>query len=225
MKNAQQFFNAKDSWTLDKLPRIMFIEPIVVELHDKGIEKNILVERFLEGTYLKWNSNMGFVEGEVKRLVDRRDMLGLGEGGLSDRGLDDLGAIEEGSEESEDEAGGEEEDVGKNIDDICSAEEAAPESGDYRDFQDAYFPQAFSHFTYEKSGGNLMVVDLQGVFTIKDDGSRCYELTGMLQFRSQYPMVCFIFSDSLLTTIRSGHTQETQEQGNKEMEFWPNGPR
>ena len=44
--------------------------------------------------------------------------------------------------------------------------------------QDACFPQAFSHFTYENSKRKLMVVDLQGVFTVnKAYGTKVYELT------------------------------------------------
>jgi Alpha-kinase family len=39
------------------------------------------------------------------------------------------------------------------------------------------FPQAFSHFSYEKSKERLMVVDLQGVFQVNADGTRAYILT------------------------------------------------
>lgn len=35
------------------MPRIQFIEPMVVELIDNGVEKNILIERYLEGNYKK----------------------------------------------------------------------------------------------------------------------------------------------------------------------------
>lgn len=149
---------------LSRLPRIQFIEPMVVELNENGVEKNVLIERFLEGEYKKFNSNMGYVEEDVKQLVER--MSGLGLGGNFSRGINDgLGAIEEGNEEeSEDE-------------EIFDSKEATPYRGTYNDLQVAYFPQAFSHFTYEKSKRQLMVVDLQGVLTAKTDGTKLYELT------------------------------------------------
>ncbi|EED90986.1 elongation factor kinase, partial [Thalassiosira pseudonana CCMP1335] len=68
-------------------------------------------ERYLEGEYKKFNSNMGYVDK----------------------------------------------------DDIFDSKESAP--------------QPFSHFTYEKSKNFFMVVDLQGVLTINNDGTKCYELT------------------------------------------------
>lgn len=162
MSQAKCHFSREDQRTLSRsMPIIQFIEPLVFELMEDGIEKNILVERYLNGDYKKFNSNMGFVDDDVKQLIDRMGNLGLG------NDLNDLGAIEEGSEE-EDESDDEE---------IFDSKEAVPENGNYSDLQDEYFPQAFSHFTYEKSKKQLMVVDLQGVFTIKADGTKLYELT------------------------------------------------
>lgn len=43
--------------------------------------------------------------------------------------------------------------------------------------EDQDFPHAFSHFSYQMSKGSLMVVDLQGVFTQRPNGTRVYELT------------------------------------------------
>ena len=164
MAQSQTHFGKESQSTLRNLPRIKFIEPMVVELNENGAEKNMLVEEFLEGDYKKFNSNMGYVEDDVKELVKRMSSLGLG-GNFSQPVGGGLGAIvEEDSSEEEDE-------------DIFDSKEAAPYSGTYTDFQDAYFPQAFSHFTYEKSKRQLMVVDLQGVFIEKSDGTKLYKLT------------------------------------------------
>ena len=163
MLQVQGHFGTESQRMLSNLPRIQFIEPLVVELIKDEVEKNVLVERYLDGEYKKFNSNMGFVEDEVKELIGKMGNLGLG-GKFTDNGL---GAIEEGSEDESDE----------EDEEIFNSKEAAPHHGTYRDLQDAYFPQAFSHFTYEKSNKQLMVADLQGVFTIKRDGTKLYELT------------------------------------------------
>ena len=165
LAQAQRHFGEESQELLSSLPRIEFIEPMIAELKEDGKEKNVLIERFLEGEYKKFNSNMGYVEKEVNQLVEKMNSLGLGER-LSQQPSNGLGAIEEGSEEESDEEEG-----------IFHSKEVSPYRGQYRDLQDAYFPQAFSHFTYEKSKRRLMVVDLQGVFTRKRDGTKEYELT------------------------------------------------
>lgn len=48
---------------LRKIPRIRFLEPLVVELMENGQEWSVLVEEMLEGEYRKWNNNMGYVKG------------------------------------------------------------------------------------------------------------------------------------------------------------------
>lgn len=115
---------------------------------------------------------MGFVENEVKELVKQMNNLGVG-GTSQPQQVVDLGIIEEGSEE-EDET---ESDDDEDEEELFDSKEVTPGEGEYGDLQDAYFPQAFSHFSYERSRGNFIVVDLQGVFTVKDDGSKVYELT------------------------------------------------
>lgn len=80
-----------------------------------------------------------------------------------------LGAFEEGSDE-EDESGDEE-----KIE--FDGKESEPLGGEYANVKASHFPQAFSHYTYEKSKKKLMVVDLQGVFEAQADGTCQYVLT------------------------------------------------
>ena len=103
LAQIQVLFDSSTQNYLSKLPRIEFIEPLVVELNDNGQEKNVLIEQYLEGDYTKFNDNMGYVEKEVKDLVGKMSNLGLG-GGNINRGIDDgLGAIVEGSEDESEE--------------------------------------------------------------------------------------------------------------------------
>ena len=184
--------NDKQQDLLRLIPKIHFIEPMIVDLiekNDKG-EKNILIERYLEGEYKKFNNNAGYVEDEVKWLVNRMNItLGLGSNSLNNRSNDNdigLGAIAEDSGEEDDDESDDDVDEINETYNNSNSKQIAP----HRELkcsidtlfsllnQDACFPQAFSHFTYEKSKRKLMVVDLQGVFTVnKADGTKVYELT------------------------------------------------
>jgi hypothetical protein len=53
MDEAQTYFGEESQAFLRTLPRIQFIEPMVAELMENGTEKNILIERYLEGDYKK----------------------------------------------------------------------------------------------------------------------------------------------------------------------------
>lgn len=87
--------------------------------------------------------------------------------GAADAGL---GAIVEGSED-------EDEDDSNDGGIVFDNKELAPDSGSYKNVHHSYFPQAFSHYTYDKSKKKLMVVDLQGVYEEYDDGTSRYVLT------------------------------------------------
>jgi hypothetical protein len=155
-----------------KMPRIHFLEPLVVEvIQDDGKELNILIETQLEGKYEKFNNNMGYVKGrrKVKNDVSSfMNQLELEFGDGADGIRAGLVAIEGGSEEQE-----ESNDEGIVLDTQVSG----PDQGENGDVHRKHFPQAFSHFTYEKSKKELMVVDLQGVFQEHKDGSTEYVLT------------------------------------------------
>eukprot|EP00550_Attheya_septentrionalis_P009307 CAMPEP_0198294472 /NCGR_PEP_ID=MMETSP1449-20131203/22509_1 /TAXON_ID=420275 /ORGANISM="Attheya septentrionalis, Strain CCMP2084" /LENGTH=784 /DNA_ID=CAMNT_0043994431 /DNA_START=44 /DNA_END=2398 /DNA_ORIENTATION=- len=180
----------KDTEWIRKLPRIKFLEPLVIEVIKDGKEVNILIESELEGTYEKFNNNMGFVKGQNKHVQNGKindlssslNQLGLGFNQPEGLGAG-LGAIEEGSEEEEEEEeGNEEEEEEENVATDAALFDATvlgPESGSYlmEDLHEKYFPQAFSHYSYEKSKHKLMVVDLQGVFKVESDGTQQYMLT------------------------------------------------
>jgi hypothetical protein len=53
LDDARRYLNAGSQPCFSSLPTIEFIEPIVAELMENGEEKNILIERYLEGEYTK----------------------------------------------------------------------------------------------------------------------------------------------------------------------------
>ena len=155
-------------------PRIYFLEPIVGEFFDEdGDAIDYLVEPFMEGRYEKFNNNMGDVSCSedvgfnhptsncnLKNNPSERDDYAVLVSGMKSLSL---GAILE-CEEDEDE-------------DDERSEEDLKLHALAQNVNDSSFPQAFSHFTYEKSKKNFIVVDLQGVFTLRPNGERFYELT------------------------------------------------
>lgn len=57
LDEAEKYFNAASQAFIRGLPRIVFIEPMVVELIDNESEKSILIERYLVGDYKKVRSS------------------------------------------------------------------------------------------------------------------------------------------------------------------------
>lgn len=150
---ANHFEEEYHSW-LQAMPRVTFLEPLVVEVINFGQEFNMLVEPLLEGKYEKFNNNMGYVKGQSKSVVGDRNDLGLG------------AIAEEGSDEEESEEEG-----------LFDTKENKPTTCLYQDVEDHHFPQAFSHYSYEMSKRQLMVVDLQGILEVRADGLKQYILT------------------------------------------------
>jgi hypothetical protein len=161
---------------LDNLPRIEFIEPMVVDVKHGSKHKFFLIEKLLDGEYEKFNSNNGYVcrEARTDKLLydddDDDDLI---------RGMNNLGlgAIEEDEEEEDsDDERSEDGDIVANLFDNT---ESAPIRGSYKlhELKSYHVPQAFSHFSYVKSKRKLIIVDLQGVLTVSQEGKEKYELT------------------------------------------------
>ena len=171
------------------LPRINFLTPMIVETMDPELGAfAILIEPMLDVTkYEKFNNNMGFVKGQKRQGQDLEDSLanemaslqlcaGANADAVKGNGVG-LGAIEEGSEE---------EDEDDEEGDLLKSGPSKPDANTASfNLEDEEFPHAFSHFSYEMSKGRLMVVDLQGVFTVRPDGTRVYELTDPVIHKKQ----------------------------------------
>lgn len=166
---------------------------------------NILVEQMLEGEYKKYNDNFGGlpkVQGTVddttgleKNVVDM--LLGKKSRPVGESGgiTGNLGAIEEESDEEEDDEEEEDQNGGNQHQFHSSSANNDHENEEYFDrliqvddnvcqrilapghIPDEDFAHAFSHYTYVRSGGNLMVVDLQGELRKRQDGSKEFLLT------------------------------------------------
>eukprot|EP00804_Cyclotella_cryptica_P026263 CCRYP_019835-RA/>CCRYP_019835-RA protein AED:0.28 eAED:0.10 QI:0/0/0/1/1/1/3/0/562 len=154
---------------LQCLPRIKFIEPMVVEVKHSGRVKFFLMEKLLDGEYKKFNNNAGYVRR------DARENNGKDESELINKMNNfSLGAIEKGEEDdvsNYDTESSEDEEV-EIENKLFDTSENVPVSGTYNfdKLKDAHIPQAFSHFSYAKSKKNFIVVDLQGVLKATTGG-------------------------------------------------------
>jgi len=172
LESAAQHFKPKSRKMVEKqirlIPKMKFLKPFVVETLSGEVEWNFLVESILQGVYKKFNDNMGMVRGQSKavsaeNLSSAMDNLRIGNelhgfGGLG------LGFITEEDSEEED-----------SDNELIEEQNSTPEYGSYPlgKIKDALVPQAFSHFSYEKSKKYFMVVDCQGVLNRNKDGTKC----------------------------------------------------
>jgi hypothetical protein len=205
------------SATLQALPRIRFLDPFVMEMIEQdGTKINQLVEEMLDGSYEKFNNNMGFIyrhdsvsyeiehcsEGgdsfpvfrqrkkkekpQTQSLSDRvenvfQKVLAIS---TKDYGIALLPTVSEDSENNQDDH------VGTTTLLSVKEERLAGSTAIPRDelsltVNPYNVIQAFSHFTYEKSKKNLLVVDLQGVFISKNEGSEFVLTDPAIHTRSQ----------------------------------------
>ena len=174
----------------------MIVELVEMTENGEMKERNILVELFLQGKYQKYNTNAGrvmnhdlvllesdnagFGKSNINFLLGRK-VVGVANsnpaakaiGGNNRDGLL-LGAIAEDEEEassSEDEGNEDTNDYHSHLDNFIveNADFAEPVHS-FAAIPDSAFPQAFSHFSYVRSGGELMIVDLQGTLQENRDG-------------------------------------------------------
>ena len=184
-----------------RIPRIRFLEPMVGEFQpDNGPTFGVLIEPFLEGDYVKFNNNMGYVKDTSGKVTEEKAMTnGEIDLGLVNElrkmeivdsnplgGVSGLGVIDENDEEEEgdddDDEYGKEFDKGdtQKVKDRISMEndeDLIPFPIVYPKFNDLNIPQVFSHYSYEQSRHKYIVVDLQGVLQDKPDGRKFFELT------------------------------------------------
>ena len=162
-------------------PTISFVDPLVFELEDttKARTYNVLVEPMITGKYQKFTTNFGNLGPELKRdfsvenegvnLEEAAILLGRDSPNLeqhhshntgatqkptSGANPANLGIIEEGSEDDDEESSGDYESEPESDNSSLSNSEPMIDISCVRDTD---YLETFSHFTYVRSGGKLMV--------------------------------------------------------------------
>lgn len=177
-------------------PKIEFVKPAIFELEDRTKAQlyNILVEPLIQGKYTKFSNNYGATtsikrdfasDNEGVDLATAAALLGrnykasgvpANNKAANTDMIGGLNVIAEGSEDESEDESDEESQVEATIEDNESLDE---DFVDISMIRDEDYLQAFSHFTYVRSGGNLLVVDLQGALqmTGKDVDRKTFLLT------------------------------------------------
>jgi Alpha-kinase family len=172
------------------LVKIRFLNPQIFELEDVNTgTSNLLVEPMIKGDYVKFTNNCGNLktDEELDVALPRKsginaalaaELLGREAAELLPRQKeepDNLNVIEEGSEDDdsaeESDEGSDEEESGFELDVITKRVHF-----EVMEVPEIDYLHAFSHFSYVRSGGSLMVVDLQGALTV-EKGQRVFVLT------------------------------------------------
>jgi hypothetical protein len=160
---------------------------------------NLLVEPMIYGKYKKFTDNYGANEIEVKRdfaeensgvdlnvaaaLLGRKynETTALTKQNSNKPGLffagGGLGAIVEGDSDDEDDDSGSDNESESSQEESNVSGQNPASLIEVSMLQPEDFLHAFSHFTYVRSGGRFMVVDLQGAFQIAPDGKKTFLLT------------------------------------------------
>jgi Alpha-kinase family len=173
------------------VPVIEFLRPMIFEMVDEGEGAiyNVLVEPLIQGKYCKFSDNKGNLERELKRdfYYENRDIAVTSAALLLGREVDILpknqhlsdgtskgqlgmAIIEEGSENEESD----------EVDDEGEEENSLTDGFDASTMRPVDYLASFSHYTYVRSGGSMMVVDLQGSFQERwlfEDGRPKFLLT------------------------------------------------
>ncbi|KAG2455009.1 hypothetical protein HYH02_000834 [Chlamydomonas schloesseri] len=123
--------------------------------YSKGGQLEILVEEELEGKFTKWNNNAGGVgrhgQAFAASSAANNSVAAAPHRKANDNNAAALGAIAEDEEEDE-----EEEEEGRDDEEERDVNDAGPAAAGTDDV-----PQAFSHFTWDCTGGQKLVCDLQ----------------------------------------------------------------